>query len=59
MNDFRQIVEHCELHDIEFWGPMFTWSNNQDGNLYTKECLDRPLANLEWHMLHPIANVQV
>ena len=57
MKDFQQALEVCELHDLGFRGPKFTWSNCQDGYELIKERLDRGSANLEWRVLFPDAEV--
>ncbi|XP_010445926.1 PREDICTED: uncharacterized protein LOC104728667 [Camelina sativa] len=47
MQDFRSVVNDCRLNDLAYNGPLFTWSNKQDGNLISKK-LDRVLVNAHW-----------
>ncbi|KAF5445284.1 hypothetical protein F2P56_034346 [Juglans regia] len=52
IEDFRQAVEYCGLHDIHSYGQRFTWSNNRSGNDFTKEKIDRAFGNKEWNELY-------
>lgn len=47
MKNFQEALFVCDLSDIPAKGPKFTWSNNQHGFAFTKEKLDRVVANLE------------
>lgn len=41
MTSFMEMIQQCELHDLGFEGPRYTWSNmRQDANL-VQERLDR------------------
>ncbi|KAG6676484.1 hypothetical protein I3842_15G153700 [Carya illinoinensis] len=51
IEEFRKVVEICDLRDIHHQGHHFTWSNNRRGKDFTKERIDRALANKEWHEL--------
>ncbi|XP_042962496.1 uncharacterized protein LOC122296768 [Carya illinoinensis] len=51
IEEFRKVVEVCDLRDIHHQGHYFTWSNNRRGRHFTKERIDRALANKEWHEL--------
>ncbi|XP_042958050.1 uncharacterized protein LOC122293561 [Carya illinoinensis] len=48
---FRQAVEICGLYDVHHLGQYFTWSNNRRGEDFTKERIDRAMANKEWQEL--------
>jgi hypothetical protein len=48
MQDFRQTLEACELVDLGYIGPKFTWSNYQEGTSLIRERLDRGCANHDW-----------
>lgn len=42
---FRECLEDCELIDLGFSGPKFTWNNRQCGDNNVKVRLDRATAN--------------
>ncbi|KAI7996192.1 hypothetical protein LOK49_LG10G02003 [Camellia lanceoleosa] len=56
MEDFRSAVQDCELVDLGFSGPQFTWSNHRASGL-VKERLDRALGNGAWVNGFPTAKV--
>jgi exonuclease III len=59
MTDFRSALEECNLGDLGFIGPKFTWTNKRiDGGL-TLVRLDRAVANEGWCELHRRAEVVV
>uniref|UniRef100_A0A2N9GLP4 Reverse transcriptase domain-containing protein n=1 Tax=Fagus sylvatica TaxID=28930 RepID=A0A2N9GLP4_FAGSY len=41
MEDFRQVVVHCELRDLGFQGNPFTWRNKQKDEAFVMGRLDR------------------
>lgn len=45
MDAFQRALESCSLSGIPTRGPKFTWSNDRHGGAFTKEKLDRSLAN--------------
>lgn len=51
MDDFRQTLMDCDLGDLGFERSQFKWCNNREGTNFTKEKLDRALANCEWQQL--------
>lgn len=56
MANFRQALEDCELHDVGFVGDPYTWWNNHhDVRSYTRERLDRAVANSTWRARFPLA----
>ncbi|KAM7278298.1 hypothetical protein ACFE04_005432 [Oxalis oulophora] len=55
IQDFRQVVDDCELREIMTGGPCFTWKNNRRGDEAIFEKLDRVLANDKWSDLFPNA----
>jgi hypothetical protein len=42
-------LEECQLYDLGYMGPKFTWSNGEEDGDFTKERLDRALDNNEWY----------
>lgn len=50
---FNHWIERCELSDLGFQGPKYTWDNKRDGAANIKERIDRALANEAWCKLFP------
>jgi hypothetical protein len=48
MDDFQQALEDCQLCDLGFKGPKFTWDNGREWEAFTKKWLDRAFANAKW-----------
>ncbi|XP_042969177.1 uncharacterized protein LOC122301882 [Carya illinoinensis] len=46
MEEFREAMETCGLADCGFEGQKYTWNNNREGTLLTKERLDHAMGNL-------------
>lgn len=59
MEDFRNTLEACQLFDLGFIGPKYTWMNGRDNEEFTKERLERALGNLEWCNTFSEAEVQI
>lgn len=59
MEAFKNTLEVCELHDLGYRGSKFTWSNGREGAEFTKERLDRMVANQEWCDLFPFINISI
>ncbi|XP_048138587.1 uncharacterized protein LOC125315992 [Rhodamnia argentea] len=55
MQSFRELLEDCEMMDIESKGCAFTWSNNREGENVVKKRLDRAICNLAWRVAFPLA----
>jgi hypothetical protein len=56
---FQQTLEECDLSDLGFVGPKYTWSNCQKGIAIIREHLDRGAANRAWRSAFPNAEVCV
>lgn len=54
MREFQNSVSKCELVDLAFVGPKFTWWNSQDENPIGKN-LDRALVNGNWLSLFSLS----
>lgn len=53
IDDFWDCITKCNLMDMGFRGPKFTWTNLcRDGNLI-REKLDRAWCNSDWQQLYP------
>jgi hypothetical protein len=59
MKEFQNALEHCRLCDMGFNGSRYTWSNKRHDDYFTKERLDRVVANLEFASLFPHLCVEV
>jgi ribonuclease HI len=59
MENFRNTLEFCGLHELDCRGPLFTWDNGREGDDFTKERLDRVFANHDWHALHTKAEASL
>jgi hypothetical protein len=59
MVGFRDALEACGLCDLGFSGPCFTWCNHRSDGTFTKERLDRVVADRDWNSLFQSAVVQV
>ncbi|XP_038974091.1 uncharacterized protein LOC120105576 [Phoenix dactylifera] len=55
--EFRDFVSRNGLVDLGFFGPQFTWCNNQLGNARVWERLDRALASPDWILRFPTCRV--
>jgi len=47
MRDFQNLVHSCELTDLSYQGPRFTWSNKRQDGVICKK-LDRVLVSRQW-----------
>jgi endonuclease/exonuclease/phosphatase (EEP) superfamily protein YafD len=59
MDRFRNVLTGCNLHDLGYKGARFTWTNCRQGGGFTKERLDRALANAEWRTLYQEVTVHI
>jgi len=57
MKGFREAIESCRLGDLGYLGSMYTWSNKRADGSFTRERLDRAMANPEWCILFPSFSV--
>jgi hypothetical protein len=57
IREFRDCLNDCNMIDMGFSGPKFTWSNCHDISSLIMERLDRVVANTEWRLIYPDASV--
>ncbi|XP_062104157.1 uncharacterized protein LOC133815319 [Humulus lupulus] len=57
MRNFKQALSDCDLVDLGFSGPKFTWCNRHKDSTFTQVRLDRMLGNLKWFDLFPSFSV--
>ncbi|GLT62152.1 hypothetical protein SLA2020_348100 [Shorea laevis] len=48
MENFRAVLDDCHLSDLGYTGSKFTWCNSREDSSFTKERLDRAVANSSW-----------
>ncbi|KAG6652330.1 hypothetical protein CIPAW_06G177100 [Carya illinoinensis] len=48
MERFRDALECCSLNLVMTLGSKYTWANNRSGQNFTREQLDKALANPAW-----------
>jgi hypothetical protein len=53
MQDFREVLSHCDLHDLGFIGLPWTFDNKQKGDRNVRVRLDRAVASPAWSTLFP------
>jgi hypothetical protein len=59
MENFQKTLEECQLCDLGFKGPKYTWINGRTGDDFIKERLDRVVANANWWMMFEDMEVEV
>ncbi|KAG6635752.1 hypothetical protein CIPAW_11G064200 [Carya illinoinensis] len=58
MNQFREALEDTMLYDLGCRNGFYTWSNRHNDHSFTKERLDRCVANNKWRDMFKSAGVQ-
>ncbi|GLT70557.1 hypothetical protein SLA2020_426290 [Shorea laevis] len=48
MEDFRAVLKDCCLNDLGYTRSKYTWCNCREDSSFTKERLDRAVANSAW-----------
>ena len=54
---FKEVLDCCNMIDMGFVGPRFTWTNKQNVNALVQERIDRFFVNPKWYGAHPDARV--
>ena len=54
---YNECMDYCNLIDLGFSGPKFTWSNCRDVSDLIQQRLDRVWVNSDWKLLYPDASV--
>ena len=54
---FKECLDFCNMADLGFQGPRFTWTNKNDLSSLIQERLDRFFANPDWCLTYPEAQV--
>lgn len=55
---FNNNINYCELIDLEYSGPKFTWCNGRVGGARTYVRLDKVLVNTEWSTKYKESSVK-
>ncbi|KAF7822605.1 ribonuclease H [Senna tora] len=56
-NKFADMMNNCDLMDLDCKGPKFTWRRNCKNNIKVSKRLDRALANADWRIHFAEASV--
>ncbi|XP_040987779.1 uncharacterized protein LOC121235497 [Juglans microcarpa x Juglans regia] len=59
MARFREVLERWGLFDLGWRGDKYIWSNKHEDESFTKETLDRAVANTKWKENHADGWVEV
>ena len=54
---FKECLDKCNMIDIGFSGPRFTWTNKREFQALIQERIDRVFVNPNWCLLYPEARV--
>lgn len=55
--DYKDCVDTCNLLDLGFSSPKYTWSNGRQISDLILERIDRCFANPTWRLLYPEASI--
>ena len=54
---FKKCLDKCNMMDIGFAGPLFTWTNRREVQALIQERIDRFFVNPNWCVLYPNAKI--
>ena len=54
---FKECLDRCNMIDLGFSGPRFTWTNKSDISSLIQERIDRFFVNLDWWHLLPESKI--
>jgi exonuclease III len=57
MEEFREVLSFCDLHDIDYNGVTWTYDNMKEGERNVRVRLDRVVAGPSWSNWYPSARV--
>lgn len=55
--EFKECIDNCNMIDLGFAGPKYTWTNKRPVADLILERIDRCFANPRWHIRYPEAIV--
>lgn len=50
---FKECLDKCNMVDLDFNSPRFTWTNKRDANCFIQEKVDSFFMNLSWCLFYP------
>ena len=54
---FKECLDKCNMIDIRFAGPCYTWTNRREIQALIQERIDRFFVNPKWCLLYPDAKI--
>ncbi|XP_074373938.1 uncharacterized protein LOC141714312 [Apium graveolens] len=57
LRGFQEVLDECNLIDMELVGYPFTWEKGKGTSLWVEERLDRALISHSWNLLFPTARL--
>ena len=54
---FKESLDKCNMLDIGFAGPCFTWTNRREVQALIQERIDRFFVNPSWCVMYPDAKI--
>ena len=54
---FKDSLDKCNMLDIGFAGPRFTWTNRREVQALIQERIDRFFVNPSWCVMYPDAKI--
>ena len=54
---FKECLDKCNMVDLGFFGPRFTWTNGREIQDLIQEMIDRFFVNPDWYLNYPDARV--
>ena len=54
---FKECLDKCNMIDISFAGPRYTWTNRREIQALILERIDRFFVNPKWCLLYPDAKI--
>ena len=55
--EFKECLDYCNMIDLGFSGPRFTWTNKREVGALIQERIDRFFVNPSWCTTYPNAKI--
>lgn len=59
MTGFRDVIDECQLYELELCGGKFTWERSRGSNTWVRERLDRAFGSGSWLSKFPLCKLSV